>query len=285
MKNKITKLAFSCFLLTYLSGCASVLMPDSLLRTDGKVTPVELSQFTEAEWFNAETQNISHLNITQDDGHTSRGFYLEQNAAKYTVLYFGGNGFRIQDAGIGLARVFSKIGVNFVWIDYRGLGATGGTPSIDRIKKDSQTIIDHLKTLHKPLIIHGISMGSLLASNIASDPKNADDISALVLESAILDLDSLINNMAPGWNPVEKQTDPQWSTYDSVPLVQKWAGPLLLLSSSDDDYTPVANAEKLYRVSSSKQKSIAVIEGASHVNAMTKEQTIEEYRSFLASLN
>ena len=139
MKNKITKLAFSCFLLTYLSGCASVLMPDSLLRTDGKVTPVELSQFTEAEWFNAETQNISHLNITQDDGHTSRGYYLEQNAAKYTVLYFGGNGFRIQDAGIGLARVFSKIGVNFVWIDYRGLGATGGTPSIDRIKKDSQT--------------------------------------------------------------------------------------------------------------------------------------------------
>jgi hypothetical protein len=51
------------------------------------------------------------------------------------VVYFGGNSFRIQDAGIGLTRRFAQLGVDFVCMDYRGLGASDGIPSIETLKK------------------------------------------------------------------------------------------------------------------------------------------------------
>lgn len=263
-----------------ITGCSSVVKTNDLLMINTKKTPVNITAISNGDWFEPAIHKVEDIAITHDDGITTRGLHLSVKDSKYVVIYFGGNSFRIQDAGIGLTRRFAQLGVDFVWMDYRGLGASDGIPSIDTLKKDAISTHNFVQQYDKKIILHGVSMGSLLAANIAASD---NDIHALVLEAAISDVESLVKGMAPSWKTVE--VDPELKGISNEEFIAKYEGPLLFIVGEDDSVTPSNNTRKLFHTSPSNQKSFIVVLNASHVNSMTFDQAFNEYSSFLKSLN
>jgi esterase/lipase len=277
--NFMVKIALIVALLL-VAGCSSVIKTNDLLMTNAKKTPVDVTAISNGDWFEPSIHKIENFAITHDDGITTRGLHLLVKDSKYVVVYFGGNSFRIQDAGIGLTRRFAQLGVDFVWMDYRGLGASDGIPSIETLKKDAISTYNFIQQYDKKVILHGVSMGSLLAANIAASDNN---IHALVLEAAITDVESLVKGMAPPWKTVE--VDPELKGISNEEYIAQYEGPLLFIVGEDDSVTPAASTRKLFDTSPSIQKSFMVVSGASHVNSMTFDQAFNEYTSFIKSLN
>jgi len=167
-----------------------------------------------------------------------------------------------------------------LWMDYRGIGASDGIPSIESLKQDALTINKFAKQYDKEVVLHGVSMGSLIAANIAA---NDNSIHGLVLEAAIFDVESLVKGMAPSWKTVE--VAPELKGLGNEKYIANYQGPLLFIVGAEDTITPSISTQRLYDISPSNKKNLLVIDGASHVNSMTFEQTFIEYLAFLKSIN
>jgi pimeloyl-ACP methyl ester carboxylesterase len=263
-----------------ITGCSSVVKTNDLLITNATKTPVNITAITSGKWFDSAVHKVEDISIKHDDGVTTRGLHLLTKNSKYIVIYFGGNSFRIQDAGIGLTRRFAQLGVDFLWMDYRGIGASDGTPSIENLKQDALSINEFAKKYGKKIILHGVSMGSLIAANITESDNN---VHGLVLEAAIFDVQSLVKGMAPSWKTVE--VDPELQGLSNEKYITNYQGPLFFIVGAKDTITPSISTQKLYDISPSNQKKLLVIDGASHVNSMTFDQTFTEYLAFLKSIN
>ena len=181
---------------------------------------------------------------------------------------------------MGLSRRFTELGVDFLWVDYRGIGASEGTPSIENLKQDAIDTYKFAQSMNKKIILHGTSMGSFIASTLASEV-SLDG--GLVLEAAIVDVDSLINGMTPFWyKPFNNvMLTSELSSLNNEEIITNYSGPLFLIVGDEDEITPISFTKILFAKSPSKRKTMEVVRGAMHVNSMTFDQTIKAYESFI----
>jgi len=98
---------------------------------------------------------------------------------------------------------FSLLPANVIWFDYRGTGVSekNSELNVSDLQSDALSVFDFAnKNLPSniPTAIHGLSMGSLLASYIA----NERIIDALILDGAISSVPELIDNAVPSWSNV-----------------------------------------------------------------------------------
>lgn len=271
---------FSIFFLTLITGCSTLVGTNELLVQDEIKTPVDIQRIKETSWFDRSKHSISTVSIKHKDNIQTNGLHLSVKDSDYVVVYFGGNSFRIQDAGMGLSRRFSELGVDFLWVDYRGIGASEGSPSIENLKQDAIDTYKFAQSLNKKIILHGTSMGSFIANTLASE---VNLNGGLVLEAAIVDVDSLINGMTPFWyKPFNNVVlTNELSSLSNEKIIANYSGPLFLIVGDEDEITPVSFTNILFSKSPSKRKTMKVVKGAMHVNSMTFDQTIEAYAKFI----
>lgn len=272
------------FLILLLSGCAVNITADSFIYQDEKVEPeLDLSFIEGKVSNNSALINISEVSLTTQEGSILKGVKLLHEDALVNIVFFGGSGMKISKAA-GILNQFALLPANVIWFDYRGTGVSETKRKINVVdlQNDALTIFGFsTKNLPDsiPTTIHGLSMGSLLASYIASER----EVNGLVLDGAISTVPALIDNVVPAWSTVFSTVtvSPELANIDNIALIKKYNNPLLFLAGNDDTTTPVKFSQDLYDASNSQEKTLAIIPDSEHGQTMKKDEAIRAYTLFI----
>jgi pimeloyl-ACP methyl ester carboxylesterase len=211
---------------------------------------------------------------------------LRQPGATRTILYFGGNGFTIERFGAWAAGTFAPLGANLMIVDHRGYGRSEGRPTQADLEADGVAAFDYLTGAlgAEParVIVHGQSLGSFIAGHVAAERPAG----GVVLESSATTTEEWVAANLRGARRlvVRAEIEPALRGRGNRANMARITEPLLILVGAADRTTPPGLSEALYAASPLPEgrKTLAVIPGAGHNDALLRPAAMAAYRSFLA---
>jgi len=154
------------------------------------------------------------------------------------VLYFGGNA---EDVAWNLKRVAQQAPrAGWLLVDYRGYGASDGTPSEEALTDDAIEWFDYAKQKldAQSIVVFGRSLGSGVAVQLAA----ARPVQAVILATPFDSLTNVARHHYP-YLPVS------WilkHPFDSSGRAPSIAAPLLCLVAERDEVIPMAHSRRLF---------------------------------------
>ncbi len=203
--------------------------------------------------------------IPVDKNTAIGGCFHVKDKALPNILFFHGNGEIVADYDM-MGPVMNQYGLNFLPVDYRGYGRSGGSPSVSAMMHDCHVILDFVeKWLAEndctgALVLMGRSLGSASALELASHYPQR--ISALVVESGFAYTEPLlrilgINTTVLGFN---EQTD----GFGNLDKINAYDGPTLIIHAEKDHIISFSDGQALYDTSPAIDKTFLKIPGANH---------------------
>ena len=153
------------------------------------------------------------------------------------VIFAHGNGELIDHWPEMLAR-YRRLGVSVVLPEYRGYGRSAGAPSEDAIREDLRALYARVETHpaidEDRLVYHGRSLGGgAVATLVEAHPPRA-----LIMESTFTSVADVARDMwLPGFLVVDR--------FETLPVVEAYAGPLLVIHGTRDRVIPTAHGRRL----------------------------------------
>jgi len=195
------------------------------------------------------------LYVQAADGTRLHAWHVEAAPGAPLVLYFGGNAEGVWWMLEEVAR--QTPGVAWLLIDYRGYGASEGSPSEAALTADALVWHDYAtqKLGAKQIIVFGRSLGSGVAVQLAA----ARPVSAVVL---VTPFDSLVE-VAKQHYPFLPVSLLLRHRFDSVSRASQIGAPLLCLAATRDTVVPPERAQRLYDAWRGPKRWIA-LEEAGH---------------------
>jgi hypothetical protein len=164
-----------------------------------------------------------------------------------TLLHFHGNAEVVADYVPGVAQVVNGLGVNVVFAEYRGYGASTGSPSLRAMLDDAEAIFRAAAIPARKVVPFGRSLGSLFAVEVAS---KHPEVAGLVLESGIADpLDRNLVRVTPedlGASPVDLEAAVR-ERFDQRAKLGGYTGPLLVMHARNDALVAASHAERTFQ--------------------------------------
>jgi len=187
------------------------------------------------------------------------------------IIYFGGNA----EAVAYNINTFSEIfpSHTLYLFNYRGYGGSSGTPTEKNNYSDALAIFDILKKKHKDITIIGRSLGSGVATFIASKR----EIKKLVL---ITPFDS-IQNIAQKTFPIYPMSLLLKDKYNSAKIAHLIKTNVLLLIAENDTIIPRKNSNNLASKFTKEQLTIRVISDTGHNTISTKMAYYQALSDFI----
>jgi pimeloyl-ACP methyl ester carboxylesterase len=191
--------------------------------------------------------------------------HLADKAAT-NILFFHGNGEIVADYD-DVGPLYSKLGVNFLPVDYRGYGRSGGSPTIAHMLGDSHAIFDFITTwLRKNgytgrMVVMGRSLGS--ASALELGTVRQAEVSGMILESAFaygLPLLELLGVRIEAPDAVEKKV------FGHIRKMASFRKPVLIIHAEHDHIIPLSDGRALFEACRCDSRTFLEIEGADHNN-------------------
>lgn len=186
------------------------------------------------------------------DGTRLHARRIEPAPGAPLVIYFGGNAEEVSWMLDEAPR--RAPGVGWLLVDYRGYGASGGSPSEKALVADALQWFDHAKTAGN-VYVFGRSLGSGVAVQLAA----ARPVAGVIL---VAPFDSLVE--------VGKRHYPflpvGWllrHPFDSMARAPQIAAPLLALVAARDVIIPPAHARRLFDAWKGPKRWVE-LEGAGH---------------------
>jgi alpha-beta hydrolase superfamily lysophospholipase len=211
-------------------------------------------------------------------------FYLRDKAWPQ-ILYFHGNGEVVSDYD-EIAPFFLARRINLIVADFRGYGASDGSPTFTNLGQDAHRIFDAVKgelsqkSIPLDLWVMGRSMGSISALELAEHYPN--QIKGLVVESGFASVTRLIKHLglpAQGINlePIEKER---------MSMIRKISVPALIIHGELDHLVPLQEAKDLYENLGTTRKKLVMISKADHNNIMfaDREQYFAAIQKFIEAM-
>ncbi|MGH8280191.1 MAG: alpha/beta hydrolase [Gammaproteobacteria bacterium] len=210
---------------------------------------------------------------------------FSKNPNAPVVLYFGGDDFRIGEYGIDVARDFAWADLSVFMVDYRGYGESQGRPSLAALRSDALAAYDYLSTRPdmrgRSIIVHGHSMGSLIAPYVATERP----VAALVLESTATDALDWVHSQIPWYAKlfVSVHIAPAIAEQNNVARLRKYSESLLLMTGAMDQTTPAWMAQKLYQDARTPadKKVFYLVRDSNHDDVMYSPEAEREYHWFV----
>ena len=179
------------------------------------------------------------------------------------VLFFHGNGEVASDYD-EIAPFYHQKNINLAVADYRGYGASGGSPTFTHLIPDSHRLFAAVreelfrKGLNQNLWVMGRSMGSLSAVDLAYH--YPDRMKGMIVESGFASVTRLIKHLdlpARGLNldPIEQER---------LAMIGQITVPTLIIHGELDMLVPVREAKDLYQQLNSPKKKLVIIPQADH---------------------
>ena len=277
---KFGSIAIVSLIVLLLTGCTTIKVEEShFLYPDKKITMQDIQNVD-------ATAKKQEVTLSTDEGITLKGTLIKVADARATVIYFGGNQFRVSAAGGDPAKLLLPFQVNLLMMDHRGYGLSSGVPSVANLKADALLVFDYVKgradlsTL--PVVIHGHSLGSMIAGYVASQ-RNVD---ALVLEGSVTNVEQMTAARIPWFAKpfVSVEFSEEINQVDNLKVLQVYQAPLLIITGEKDTQTPPELAEDLYQHAKSQQKQLYIAKGKHHSNALTGKQLATHYEQLLKQI-
>jgi len=261
-------------LVLFITACTTIeITEQNAFDNHATITP---------EAFRYDQYTLQQRNIETEDGEILNSWFLERPDAQASVIYFGGNGFLMVKSR-PLISAYSEIPVNLILFDYRGYGASTGSPTVQGVQSDAAAIYNETVRLigdgDHPVYLHGHSMGTFLASYLAGQ----HEVAGYILESPITEVRGWARKLVP-WiaRPfVRFDIDSAIEGQNNLERVSQIGHPLLIIGGTYDDITPLWMAEEIYEASASRDKEIVKIAGGSHNDLAQFSIYQSEIRDFL----
>ncbi|MHA1214792.1 MAG: alpha/beta hydrolase [Candidatus Hodarchaeales archaeon] len=212
-----------------------------------------------------DTESAFTLKFEVDDGIIIGGrFYRTTNPKEApNILFFHGNGEIAADYD-HIAKLYQKIGVNLIVVDFRGYGISTGTPSFSAMLSDAGVIYQQLRMrlLDEGYIgsfsIMGRSLGSASAITLAE--KYQGQMAALIIESGFANTIKLLQRLGLAQD-FSKELEKALSL---VPVIKNIKIPTLVIHGENDMIIPVEEGIELYNAVSAVNKTFVLIPNAGH---------------------
>ncbi|MEM9205860.1 MAG: alpha/beta hydrolase [Pseudomonadota bacterium] len=218
-------------------------------------------------------EGVEVFELETPDGERLLTWYHPPEDGEKTFLYLQGNSKTLSDRTDALGSMVNG-GYGLLAISYRGFHGSTGSATQDGLTTDALTAFDWLAERDHDIIIHGQSLGSGVASQLAAQR----DAVALILEvpfTATVDVAS-----EQYWFfPVGLLMKDQWRSRDVIADVGE---PLLIVGAGQDRVIPVEQSKRLYDMASDP-KTYAVLPESGH-NDVWDHGMWEQVESFLSSL-
>jgi fermentation-respiration switch protein FrsA (DUF1100 family) len=169
------------------------------------------------------------------------GWYLPSKKAKGTLLFLHGNAGNISHRGDSL-RIFHRLGLNILIIDYRGYGKSDGSPSEAGLYRDARAAWRYLTEVRGTppgkIVLFGRSLGGAVAARLASGVQPA----GVIIESSFSSARDVSRELFPmlSWLTILRYD------FDAAGSLAQVHAPLLMLHSPDDEIIPYRLGRKLY---------------------------------------
>ena len=175
------------------------------------------------------------------------------------ILFFHGNGEIVADYD-DLASVYNQMGINFLPVDYRGYGRSGGRPTVAAMMQDCHAILDFtlnwLQDHHcsGPLIIMGRSLGSASALELAW--RCPDKLDALIIESGFAYAGPLLQLLGINLAAIGFDEKAGFGNVDKIKAFKK---PILVIHAEYDHIIPLSDGQALYDACPCPDKRFLII--------------------------
>jgi alpha-beta hydrolase superfamily lysophospholipase len=223
--------------------------------------------FYPREDFTLCPENAFDLFVAVGEGVSiSCRFYLGHHEWPW-ILFFHGNGEVVSDYD-EISPFYHQKRLNLVVADYRGYGASNGTPTLTDLFQDSRTIFKEVReelsrrNLRSDLWVMGRSLGSLSALELAY--QHQEMMKGLILESGFPSVVRIIRHLGIPAHGIELETIDR----ECVERIKKIFIPSLIIHGEQDILVPVGNARDLYRHLGTEEKELLVIPSATHNDIM-----------------
>jgi len=179
------------------------------------------------------------------------------------ILFFHGNGEIVADYD-DLAPLFNEHGFNFLPVDYRGYGRSGGRPTVTFMMRDAHVLFHFVRAwleengYQGPLIVMGRSLGSASALELAAH--YPEKIDGLVVESGFAQVEPLLALL--GVNP--KALNKKGAGFNHLQKIKNFTRPTLIIHAEYDHIIPFSEGQALFAAAGSPDKTFLKIPGANH---------------------
>jgi len=190
-------------------------------------------------------------------------FYLSDPVEPH-ILFFHGNGEIASDYD-GIGPIYNRRGMNFLVVDYRGYGQSGGKPTATSLLSDAHKVFTEvrnwLESQNRPglLIIMGRSLGSVPALEIGCCYQ--DEIAGLILDSGFARTVPLLNRLGVETGKLGISEANGFANFGKIREIGK---PTLIIHGQKDEIIPPADADILLFNSGTQRKQLMLAAGCGH---------------------
>ncbi|MBA3393684.1 MAG: alpha/beta fold hydrolase [Deltaproteobacteria bacterium] len=179
--------------------------------------------------------------------------------ARCTLLLFHGNGEVVADYDDAAAR-YARCGAALSIADYRGYGASDGTPTLRAVIEDARPIAEAVAAeAPGPLVVMGRSLGGAAAHELYARP--IATMVGVVLESTFVDMPALIRRRGLTPPPLTAEEEAVFDPRTKLPLGQL---PLLVLHGDRDQIIVPTEGAATLAAAGSADKRLVMIAGRGH---------------------
>jgi len=211
--------------------------------------------------------NASDYLIPADKGVSISCRLYTFNQDSPSIIYFHGNGEVVSDHDY-IAPLYTQLGINLFVADYRGYGASGGSPTFGNMLADAPVVFKALTNiLHQnhysdDIFVMGRSLGGGAAIEIAC--RYQQQLKGLIIESSFATIKLPLSR----WGfPIEslgfKDTE-----FPNLSKIRTITIPTLIIHGEYDSLTPPTEAEALHHGAAAKDKRLVIIPKADHNDLM-----------------
>lgn len=221
------------------------------------------------------------------DGAVLRCIVDYKDPSRKTMIHFHGNGEVVADyLKAGGRHAFSDLGINVVYVEYRGYGRSTDHPKLAAMLSDGERVVEALGIPYSKIVAFGRSMGSLYAIELAA---RHPEIAGLILESGIADPAERFLTYADlsETNYTEDQVRAEVNRlFDHQAKLGRYSNPLLILHTENDGLIHISHAERNLAWAASSQKRLVRFPHGNHnsisyINRLEYDQEIEAFLSTL----
>jgi fermentation-respiration switch protein FrsA (DUF1100 family) len=232
------------------------------------------SRYPKGRWETQAQVGAADVWLRSSDGVRLHAWWIDSPGARLATLFLHGNAGNISHRGPHIEALVAA-GSAVLMLDYRGYGKSGGHPTERGLYADAEAGYEHLRGLGRPVVVHGESLGTAVAVDLASWRPCA----GLVLESPFTSARAMAASVLPVIGPLLV------FGFDSARKIQQVGAPLLVIHGDRDSVVPFKLGRALFDAAR-EPKAFWAVQGADHNDLVETAgpRYAERLREFYASL-
>jgi uncharacterized protein len=234
-------------------------------------------RFPAGNWGVQRELGAEDAHLTASDGIKLHAWWIAKPGAKFATLHLHGNAGNITHRDLSAAAIL-RAGSSVLLLDYRGYGKSEGKPSEGGVYGDADAAYDWLLSKGykaEQIILHGESLGTAVAAELASRRKCA----GVVLAAPFTSARAVAHKVLPFIGPLLV-----WG-FDTKSRVQKIGAPVFVIHGDRDEVIAYEFGKEIF-AAAREPKRFWNIPGATHndLHSAGRSEFPRRLAEFYASL-